>query len=100
MKNRIALIVLVQLFLSCHIAFGQRLSSEQIDSIVNKAMEMMPHAGHSRQAKKKEDECIFYKILIYSTFDSAKGGVLYSALATQSYLKADKKELSFIPMAM
>lgn len=39
------LIFLFQLFISGDLIFGQRLSSEQIDSIVNKSMEVMPQVG-------------------------------------------------------
>jgi CubicO group peptidase (beta-lactamase class C family) len=45
MKNIIVLIFLFQSFFTGHFLFGQKLSSDQIDSIVNKSMEMMPQAG-------------------------------------------------------
>jgi CubicO group peptidase (beta-lactamase class C family) len=45
MKNTIVFIFLFQLFFASHFLFGQKLSSDQIDSIVNKSMEVMPQAG-------------------------------------------------------
>jgi CubicO group peptidase (beta-lactamase class C family) len=45
MKNIIILICLFQLFSTGNSLFGQELSSNQIDSIVNKSLDMIPQAG-------------------------------------------------------
>ena len=45
MKKTVVLLFLVPLFFTGQILFGQGLSSDQIDSLVNKSMSTMPQAG-------------------------------------------------------
>ena len=45
MKKPIVFFLLVQLYLTSHILYGQGLSSDQIDSLVNESMSAMPQVG-------------------------------------------------------
>jgi CubicO group peptidase (beta-lactamase class C family) len=113
MKRIPVLILLAQLFLANYTIHAQRLSSDQIDSIVTKSMEMMPQVGiavaviqdgkvvHSKgygltsiASKKKVDENTLFAIASNSKSFTAAA---LAILVDEGKLNWDDKVVEHIP---